>query len=353
MMARVRRFVVAIIALALTGGLAAYVCAGAGPAAANAAALGPTIGTSPTSGGRPSQANCSQTSVGLTPLTTLGRGRFDGYQGGLYPGGHNAPPRRYLKAGLAAAARVRPLAPNGTPSRSGRVGVLSVGMSNAYLEYVSFIHLAANHPVAAGDLGVAGAVTRNPRVELVNGSTPDWDATRIIGNQASYLGILDHDVAVAGLTGNQVQAVWLYEAIANEHKPFPADAKQLRSDLTTIIAMLTAHFPNLRLVYLSSREYGGYAITKISPEPYAYDSGFAVKWTVARRTANPGSRPWVAWGPYTWADGTVARSDGLSWTCADFEGDGTHPSAQGAAKVAYRLLSFFTTNRTTRSWFDG
>ena len=349
--ARFWRLALAAIAVTLGGGLVAYVSAGAGPAAASVAATGPITRPAPSPGGRPSGPDCARTSVGLTPLTVLKKGRFDGFRGGLYPGGRNAPSRRYLKAGRTAAARVRPLASDGTPSPSGRIGVLSVGMSNAYLEYGSFLKLATTHPVSAGHFVVGGALRQNPRVELVNGATPTWDAPKIIANPASYFRILETDLAAAGVTDRQVQAAWLYEAIGNEHQPFPADARQLRSDLTTIIGMLTAHFPNLRLVYLSSREYAGYAVSKTNPEPYAYDSGFSVKWTVARRTAHPGTRPWVAWGPYTWADGTIARPDGLTWTCADFGPDGTHPSAQGAAKVGNMLQRFFTTNRTTRTWF--
>src|ERR671936_402607 len=47
-----------------------------------------------------------------------------------------------------------------------------------------------------------------------------------------------------------------------------------------IVAILRARYPNLKLVYVSSRTYGGYATTPLNPEPYAYDSGFAVKWLV-------------------------------------------------------------------------
>jgi hypothetical protein len=154
------------------------------------------------------------------------------------------------------------------------------------------------------------------------------------------------------VTERQVQAVWLKEAIAGEREPFPADAQHLRRDLDAIIALLKGRFPNLRLVYLSSRIYAGYATSSLNPEPYAYDSGFAVKWTVSGHLTHPRARPWVAWGPYLWADGTRARRDRLTWSCADFAQDGTHPSAQGADKVGRRLLGFFTTNRTTRGWFD-
>ena len=46
--------------------------------------------------------------------------------------------------------------------------------------------------------------------------------------------------------------------------------------------MLTL-FPNLKLVYFSSRVYAGYSNgvgTPDNPEPYAYEVGFAVKWAI-------------------------------------------------------------------------
>ena len=41
-----------------------------------------------------------------------------------------------------------------------------------------------------------------------------------------------------------------------------------------------APIPNVKLAYLSSRTYGGYATTPLNPEPYAYESGFSVKWLI-------------------------------------------------------------------------
>jgi hypothetical protein len=67
----------------------------------------------------------------------------------------------------------------------------------------------------------------------------------------------------------------------------------------------------------------------------------------------PVMAPWVAWGPYTWGNGLIPRSDGLQWSCQNYENDGVHTSATGGGteKVANQLMNFFKTNDATASWF--
>src|SRR5207253_6094655 len=90
----------------------------------------------------------------------------------------------------------------------------------------------------------------------------------------------------------------------------------------------------------------------LHPEPAADDSGFSVKWLVEERiNGSVAAHPWLGWGPYLWADGLVARSDGLQWLCSDFVDDGTHPSTSGRQKVANMLLAFFKTDSTATPWF--
>ena len=61
--------------------------------------------------------------------------------------------------------------------------------------------------------------------------------------------------------------------------------------------------------------------------------------------------PWMAWGPYIWADGTNPNPDGLTYACSDLQDDGTHPSRAGQEKIAQMLLAFFKSDTTTRPWF--
>jgi len=323
--------------------------AGAAPASsARAAGAGPPPALAPPAPPAPPGRgpDCTRTAVAMTPLSDLGRRRYRGYLGGLYARGANRPPRRYLRAGLAQARRVVALGPDGRPNAAGKVVLLSAGMSNANIEFDAF----------RARVGTAPRV--NPRLVAVNGAQGGRDAESVVRDPAGYLAASDQRLRAAGVTPAQVQVVWLKEAIANEaHLPgagsFPGDARRLSDDLRAIVALLGAHYPNLRLVYLASRTYAGYASSPLNPEPFAYDSAFAVKWAIQARMAPRARGPWLGWGPYLWTDGVRGRRDGLRWTCADVGPDGTHPSASGAAKVAGLLVAFFTTDRTARPWFTG
>jgi hypothetical protein len=279
-----------------------------------------------------SAADCTITSTGLVPLTDLtGKRTYRGHRGGLYPGGLNRPPRTYLDLGLAAAKRVRPI--------NGRVVLLSIGMSNATQEFAPFVRLAEEEP------GLS------PTVELVDGAMAGWDAMRIARPAAGYWRAVDRRLDAAGASPRQVQAVWLKTAISGEDRPFPEDARALQAQLRTIVSILPLRFPNLRLIYVSSRTYGGYAITPANPEPAAYDSGYAVRWLIQERMQGKLRGPWIGWGPYLWTDGEKGRADGFTWACPDVKQDGMHPSPAGSAKIARALLRFFKTDPTSKGWF--
>ena len=135
--------------------------------------------------------------------------------------------------------------------------------------------------------------------------------------------------------------------------------------LVTIAQILKSKYPNLKIVYLSSRIYAGYATTALNPEPFAYESGYSVKWLVDQQMRGdsalnfdpkkgPVRSAWLAWGPYLWADGLKGRKlDSLTWECKDFNSDGTHPSTSGRLKVAQLLDQHFKTHITTKPWYVG
>lgn len=139
--------------------------------------------------------------------------------------------------------------------------------------------------------------------------------------------------------------------------------KELQRDIEETLQVMHDKFPNLRVTYLSSRTYAGYATSPLNPEPHAYESGFAVKWVIADQLAGkPGMNydaakgavrvPWVEWGPYVWADGVKGNKAGLIYLKEDYgDADGTHPSPSGRMKVATRLMEFMKGDETSKGWF--
>jgi len=65
----------------------------------------------------------------------------------------------------------------------------------------------------------------------------------------------------------------------------------------------------------------------------------------------PAAAPWIAWGPYLWANGMEPRSDGLVWRREDFHTDGIHLFPSGQGKVAIMLLNSFKAAPEARCWF--
>lgn len=297
---------------------------------------------------------CTQTSVGLVPLTDLGSDLYQGQPGGLYPNGQNTPPAAHLAAGLAQAQVIQPRAADGSPDPAGKIGLISVGMSNTAAEFSTFVRLANADPA------------KNEAVVVVNGAQGGWASNKLVSSgSAAYWQELDERLAENGLTPAQVQVVWLKEARSGiKNEPFPQEPQVLQAQLQTIVQEIQTRYPNVQIVYLSSRIYGGYATGPLNPEPIAYHSGFAVKWLIeAQINGEPQlnydpaqgdvTAPWLAWGPYLWADGQTPRSDGLTWACDEFADDGTHPGDAARDKVAAMLLEFFKTDETAKVWFLG
>lgn len=296
--------------------------------------------------------NCANTSIGETPLTDLGTGTYQGFQGGLYGGGSNVAPTIHLALGAQRAALVVPRDPAGNPAPNGRIVLLSIGMSNTTQEFSTWEAIANADP------------NKNPAVTIVDGAQGGQDAVTIANPAANFWAVIDQRLANHGTSPNQVQAVWLKQAIAGVAGGFPAASQQLQGLLQQIVVILKSRYPNLQLCFLSSRTYAGYAVTQLNPEPYAYESGFAVQWLLQQQLAGdpalnadpnqgPVTAPWLGYGPYLWADGVTPRLDGFTWTCADVQPDGTHPSINGRQKVAGLLQAHFTTHPMAQSWYYG
>ena len=81
-------------------------------------------------------------STGLTPLSEMGTAKYKGEDGGLYGGGKNEPPAAHAAAAHKQSAEILPRDGDGKPAKDGKIGVLSVGMSNTTMEYSALKRLA-------------------------------------------------------------------------------------------------------------------------------------------------------------------------------------------------------------------
>ncbi len=307
---------------------------------------------------RSQQATCDKpfrpVSAALTDLGTDFYTRMDGtvtgFKGGLYPNGSNQPPAEHASAGGEAAARIQPLNLDGKPDPiEGKIGLVAIGMSNTYQEFERFIQFAKDDPEI------------NPRITFVDGAIPGQTAQYWIDPQAQTWQELHFRLGRSKLSHQQVQAAWVKLTLTGGGK-FPDRTQKLQSDLEVIARNLKAEFPNLQIAFLSSRTRSYTYWEGLSPEPLAFEGGFAVKWMIEKQIdhdpslnhdpqSGPVNAPYLAWGPYLWVDGTNPRSDGLVWTAEDLVIDCTHPSKQGEEKVAAQLMNFFKTNPAAQGWF--
>lgn len=307
------------------------------------------------------------------------------YQGGLYENGTNVVPTDHAAVGFQLAAQVTPI--------NGSIGMISIGMSNAALEFGYFI---------GNDITGNGAV--NPLLKVVNtasGEGPgpcDFTVANgpsnttckdtFSGNAYDY--IEQNFLTPAGLTANQVEVIWYKFAVPisptipiTEQPSLPAtkaNAYVYEGYIGGTMRAIKQRFPNIKMVFFASRIYGGYNQSGKSPEPYAYETGFTMQFVIQAQVlqADRGGgsdpvagalgydvAPWMAWGPYIWANGEIPdQFDGLAW-CAgtlsplppcngteqDFEPDLLHPSVTGQAKVAAQLWDFFSSSQFTQGWF--
>lgn len=295
-------------------------------------------------------------SVGFTPIPDLGTGTWNGWQGGLYPNGQNDIPDSHAQKGLTIAQNLQKLDSEGLPDDNGKLVFMSVGMSNGLQEFEFW------------EENVLDTFQNlNPELTLVNGAQGGVDINKMLGvdngtpeDAAEHLSYIRRQLEQAGATAAQVQVIWIKQA---ERVPTEEleNIEELRQKFTAMLQMLKSEFPSLKMAYFSSRSYGGYNPPgRGTPEPYAYYQGWAVKKVIEDQIngnealhfegENP-IVPWIAWGPYLWADGLTPRSDGLFWACEDFVSDGVHPSEEGNLKISQLLQKFFSEAPTATPWF--
>ncbi len=295
---------------------------------------------------------CQNDSTGMIPISDLGSNIFNGMTGGLYANGSNTMPPAHLSGGLNMASQIQPLDLNGNPDPGGRIAFISIGMSNANMYFTAFRDSALNYPQL------------NPEVNMINCAVGSKDIDNILDTTDSYWTTVSQRIAFAQASPLQVQAVWFLQAKHVSGIPPGqgiAHLDTMERKFLDAFRLLKIKFPNLKQIFCSGRDYGGYSNPGSgNPEPYAYYTGWSFRKLVERQinndpvleyTSTGAEVPWLGWSNYIWADGSNLRSDGFNWLCPqDFQPDGVHPSAAGRAKVSGLLMNFFR-NDTIAHWF--
>jgi len=299
--------------------------------------------------------NAGDGSGALVPISDLGTNLYlSSEEGGLYANGSNADDAGHDAYGVGAASAIVPLDSNGNYSPTGKEVFISIGLSLTQQPFSEFLQMVNVDPA------------KNPNVVFVNGATGGATASLLASVNNNFWNAMIYDyLPNAGVTPNQVVGAWVLDVNGGPSGTFPEDMTGLQGNLQSIAQNLLVKFPNIKLAYYSSVNYTGYSngAVNLNPEPYAYESAFAVKNTIEDQIGGDPNlnfdpskgkvkAPWLAWGPYYWANGMIPRSDGLVWTCQDLDTDGTHPSNPvGRIKISTQLLNFLKTDNTASIWF--
>jgi len=157
----------------------------------------------------PAQTGCSASSTGFIPINDLKTGTFtnawgEKWMGGLYPHGSNFLPAAYKTTGIQLAYQVQSLDASGNPDIiNGKIGCLSIGMSNTTQETQQFIQIAKTY------------TNKNPKLVLVDGAVGGMTASIIStissSNYSTYWNTVATRLNNAGVTAKQVQVIWLKE----------------------------------------------------------------------------------------------------------------------------------------------
>jgi arylsulfatase A-like enzyme len=312
------------------------------------------------------RADCTLTSTGKTALTDMAPGAFykdPAFVGGLYPNLSNKAPDAHWQAALAAAQWIRPLSSTGAHDpTNGRIGIISVGVSNTSQEFA--VPPKPNAAPPEPRLPIIDRAhtflerekvdpAKSARVVMTNGAQggsdiEDWahdlsDPTVPNPDPYGAWAQLDSRIAADGMTSQQVQVAWVKHSHSNpqNYALFPtSDGSDhiffFQKELEQLARNLKYKYPNIKVIFVSSRTRAYKDLTVAghgSREPFSYEHAFSVRRLIEQQIhygAQPGSplyygnpdpavndgvAPVIVWGPYLWVDGMQTRSDGEQWRC--------------------------------------
>lgn len=308
------------------------------------------------------QLQCENDTSYLRALIDLKAGYYLGEQGGLYPGGSNEMPYGHFAAGMNISRQVMPLNADGNIDlANGKAGFICLGASTAGNAFNHFKSVAEGDPEVNPCLVFANCAVGAKGLEIMLDTVVNnwyWEDEVI------------PDVEAEGITRFQVEVIWVMVTSRDDSiLIWPFQPQEVANKYESLMPILLNKFPNLKQVYLSGFNYGGYAdptkeFYAMIMEPSSYWNNWSVKWLIERQIeGDPGLKytspdrmsPWLGWGPHLWADGLRAnKEDKLRWLCdIDYkpDGGGYHLSNSGKDKVGKIIFDFFKESELAADWF--
>lgn len=307
----------------------------------------------------PTSPNCSNSSIGCTPISDLGTNVYDPTGtapevGGLYGGGSNYRQFNAEMIGLHMAGLIQSDFDN-IVATYGSTAFVTLGHSIGKKVVAELFPKMQAHPLLWDKL------------KFVDCGQPGYTADKLARITDYYwTSIVPGYLAAAQINPAQVQVAWMMSGFNPITTTWPNDAYQLRDTLIDVAQTCKAFFPNLKQLLIALPIYEGYESTMPAPiEPMNYEQGFGVRMVMELQAGgdprlncvNPNQQiiaPWLSWGGYFWCDGVNLRLDGLNCVCpADVDSAGVHPSPTYSATLASIVLDQFERDPCCRPWFTG
>lgn len=250
----------------------------------------------------------------------------------LYPSALVLNDEDHISVGVEVSSLIKRLNINGDEDPTGKIYVGYSGMSNYNQEMRKYLQLY-----------------RIRMINQLNCCQGGWDLARMVNNHKEYWDlvkkkIVGKDPNNPKVSFEQIQVWFFKNSLAKPrggvHLSFDKHVAEFERLQMLYIEQVMDHFPNLKMILLSSGTYSFYGqVSAPRNEPNTWGEGVAIDNIVGKFRTTTG--PWIAWGPYLWTNGVVGRSgDGLKWTCYDVDDDGVHPSLFGELKVAAMMKLF-------------
>lgn len=291
------------------------------------------------------------TTATLTPLNDLGKRKFKGFIGGLYPNGLNHPVGTYANDLLNICKSLVPLDTLGNPSpQDGKIIFGSIGWSISGQNIVALRNKTLLNPLV------------NPQLMLFNFSEGGGQAriNNIMNPDDNYWNFVATRVKNLHTSFRQVQIIYLESEDSTGITSFPGRPLQVKEELEACFRVFKQKFPNVKLVYLLARTttFGDHQ-NIFNTEPCPYYFGWACKWAIEDQINGvPGTEykganivsPLITWGFYDWATSTPRKTDGFTWTVYETT-DGLHGNDAGKDSISTRWQNFLLTDKFAKKWY--